>query len=277
MGRIARDARETMTIAWEWVFLFLLLTILIIWLVYRFKKKNNIDVGNAQILGSAQVQNDYFATYQSENGLLIIVSDGIGRDEWGRRCAEIVVSTYLDEYKKAAEIMEYDLFLRRTLRLANQRVTKVGIDIGCGATVSVGILKKQDLHWLNVGNSAIMIANREEILRLNDTYTIVYVNEPVYKKKPLAYYDQYMGLEDDLKAQSGVFFLNKEEQIIFCTDGVYLQISEMDMLGYLRQRITSYEKAQNILLAIQRKQRTDQDNATIVVINNRETRYAKRE
>lgn len=230
------------------------------------RRRFKVDVGNAQFLGVEQRQNDYFACWQNQNGLLAVVSDGIGQSSLGRQCAEIVVKTYVEAFKKAEPIIDPMLFLKRLLRTANQRVTKLTPGIDCGATLAAVYIRGGELYWISVGHSAVMLAEKEQIDRLNETYTELYFNEPAYKRKPLAYFDHYIGLEDDLKAQSGQIALQTRQHVLLATDGVYLQISEQDMLKTLKKPLSAFDKAQAILLAIENKQRTDQDNATLLLL-----------
>ena len=250
-----------------WALGILLLVVLIVALSLRRSRRFRIDVGNAQFLGVAETQNDYFACWENENGLLAVVSDGIGQSKLGRQCAEIVVKTYINAFKAAKPIADPLLFLQRLVRTANQRITKHMPGIDCGATLAAVLIQNGDLYWISVGNSSIMIAGKEQITRLNETYTELYFNEPAYKRKPLAYFDRYIGLEDDLKAQSGRLRLQRKQHVLLCTDGVYLQISEQDMLRALRKPTSAFEKAQAILLQIENKHRTDQDNATLVLLD----------
>ena len=271
MGRAARAIE-----AWQeldagiklaWVLGALFVVILVVFILARRKRRFTIDVGNAQFLGVAETQNDYFACWENENGLLALVSDGIGQNKFGRQCAEIVVKTYMDAFKKAGPIIDPMLFLRRLLRTANQRVTKLVPGIDCGATLAAVLIRNGELYWISVGNSSVMAAGKEQITRMNETYTELYFNEPAYKRKPLAYFDRYIGLEDDLKAQSGRLRLQRKQHVLLCTDGVYLQISEQDLLRALKKPLGAFEKAQAILLQIENKHRTDQDNATLVLLD----------
>lgn len=252
---------------WIFIVIVLLLMVLIVLIFLLRKPRIKIDIGNAQFLGVAQVQNDYFASWENENGIFAIVSDGIGMNRYGRDCAEIVVKTYMEAFKEAKPIIDVPLFLKRLVRLANQRITKYVPGIDCGATLAAVLIQGDELHWISVGNSAIMIAGKEEIVRLNETYTELYFNEAAYKRKPLAYFDKYIGLEDDLKAQSGKLSLKKGQHVLLCTDGVYLQMSEQDMLKILKKERSAFERAQEILLKIENKQRTDQDNASLIVMD----------
>lgn len=270
MGRAARAIEwwRQLTPLWQSVLLaaaLLLLLGVIIWLSNR-KRRLKVDVGNAQFLGAAQVQNDYFACWQNDNGLLAVVSDGIGQNRYGRTCAEIVVKTYIDAFKEAKQIVDPMLFLKRLVRPANQRVTKLVPGIDCGATLAAVLIQNDKMYWISVGSSAIMLAGKEQISRINETYTDLYFNEPAYKRKPLAYFDRYIGLEDDLKAQSGQLQLKGKQHILLATDGVYLQISEQDMLKILKKPLSAFDKAQAILLQIENKRRTDQDNATLIAL-----------
>lgn len=246
----------------------LLVIVLLVVFLARQYRRFKIDVGNAQFLGVAEMQNDYFACWENESGLLAVVSDGIGQNKYGRQCAEIVVKTYIDTFKSAKPIIDPMLFLKRLVRTANQRITKLVPGIDCGATLAAVFIQNGDMYWISVGNSAIMLVQKgkEQITRMNETYTELYFNEPAYKRQPLAYFDKYIGLEDDLKAQSGRVRLERKQHVLLCTDGVYLQISEQDVLKALKMPLNAFEKAQNIVLQIENKHRTDQDNATLIVL-----------
>lgn len=285
MGRIAGNGWETLNpfllserepVIWQgvaippWLSWFLLacavvLIVLVVAIVLR--QKIQWDIGNAQLLGAEEKQNDYFGTAVSENGVLAVVSDGVGHSHWARDSAEIVVKTFLQEYRAVGVIEDRMLFLKRCLTLANRRVTSEMPDIGCGATVCVALVQGNTLYWLSIGNSAIMIATGEEIIRLNKNYTELYINKAAEERTNLRYRNQYLGRVDELDAQGGVYQLKHKRQVLLCTDGIYMMMGEKQMLHILRMRADAYDKAQQIALQISHQKRSDQDNGTLIVLD----------
>ena len=58
----------------------------------------NYKIGNAQLLGNCEQQNDYFATEQNQNNLFVVVADGLTDLPAGRFASVIAVETLKYNY-----------------------------------------------------------------------------------------------------------------------------------------------------------------------------------
>ena len=60
----------------------------------------SVEIGNAQIIGTREKQDDSFATSIMPYGVMAIVADGIGGYINGNLASKIAVETYLDEFER---------------------------------------------------------------------------------------------------------------------------------------------------------------------------------
>lgn len=77
--------------------------------IYK-NSKIRLDIGNAQIIGNREKQDDSFGTSLRPYAAFAIVADGIGGYQDGKLASEIAVATYIDEFGKAGHHGKHYLF-----------------------------------------------------------------------------------------------------------------------------------------------------------------------
>lgn len=182
-------------------------------------------------------QNDYFVILEENNTLFVAVADGLSDKKIGRKAAissiEIFKNNFLNlDYYENVKIFFKSSFGDIHNYLKNVKSNKAGAVILCAVT------RKNKVEWSSMGNCALFLYRKKELIRLN--------------KQEMLEFETYE--------------IKKKEILLFCTQGIYKSLTEMDIVNILSQKISAYEKAQNLTKMIINKKYSYQDNATVIVL-----------
>ena len=82
----------------------------------------SVAIGNAQIIGTREKQDDSFATSIMPYGVMAIVADGIGGYINGNLASKIAVETYLDEFERRNATDNISYYFQTSAVLSNGRI-----------------------------------------------------------------------------------------------------------------------------------------------------------
>ena len=266
----------------------LILVVLLVCLILKYKKqqvrypvgkKFKLDIGNAQIIGTREKQDDSFATSIQEYGVLAIVADGIGGYINGNLASQIAVETYLDEFDKRDVSANISYYFQKAAVLSNDRIRDEFGDAKGGTTaVAVAVLGDK-MFWSSVGDSNISVfrggrlieINRKENVRnwLEDQYYAGAIGKEEAKGGPLdkrlVNYLGYDGFKQASESDRPIF-LKQKDQILLYSDGVEV-IGQIELERILAGRGSAQKKADLIMEAIKRKQVRNKDNSTVIILS----------
>jgi serine/threonine protein phosphatase PrpC len=242
------------------------------------RKRPKVRTGNAQTIGRRKEQEDAFSIVAAEDGVLAVVADGMGGYSDGKLASGIVVNTFAEEFVRTGARME-ETFLENTTTLCNQKFLEKWGETRVGSTLLAAVISRGLLHWVSVGDSAIILYRHGGLSHLNKKHIFQAVLERQYlageisreemrnnrKKKRLTSYIGCDGLRD-LEINRKPLPLFPGDQVILCTDGVYNSISEMEMEGVLARFSHPDVAAAEIINRIKAKNFINQDNATIIIL-----------
>lgn len=207
------------------------------------KEKSNIpygrSIGNAQIKGIKEFQNDYFSVEYSKKYILAVISDGLTDKFEGRYAAELSVNMLKENFKNIKNYMDIKEYFKNSFEDINNVLNKVwGNKIG--TVVLAVIVGKNFIEWVSVGNCALYLYRNGEIFRIDDSKgTSVNFGKTRFRRK---------------------------DKILLCTDGVYKSLKEKEITNSMREKIPTYDKAMKMSGLIKSKSLKYQDNATLVIV-----------
>lgn len=190
---------------------------------------NNIEIGNAQTIGMRSFQSNYFMTDIRIDGVFAVMADGLIDSVNGMRAAVLACET------------ANNLFVpdnSQSVFLKCQKIIRERIYKGRMPRVSLGIvwIEKKKLTWKMAGHLKLYLFAKGDLIPIED--------------------------------RDGTYHIDGNEKVILCSPGIYRSISEAELLTVLRKNIHPYDKAQMILEKVQDKRRKEQENATIVILEN---------
>lgn len=246
-----------------------------------YKLANNlyVDIGNAQIIGTREKQDDSFATSLQEYGLMAIVADGIGGYINGNLASQIAVETYLDEFEKRDVTDNLSYFFQTTAVLANERIRDEFGEAKGGTTVVSVVLIEDKMYWTSVGDSNIAVLRGGRLIEINRKENVKNWLEDQYRAGVIGREEamggpmdkrlvNYVGYDGFKKADESdrPIFLKKKDKVLIYSDGVEV-LGQIELEAILSKRISAQDMADEIMEAIQRKKVRSKDNSTIIILS----------
>ncbi|UJF32218.1 PP2C family protein-serine/threonine phosphatase [Paenibacillus hexagrammi] len=267
------------TVLTGWGILFILLLLLRGQLKARLSFPA-IRVGNGQTIGLREEQDDYFATAFMEHGALAVLGDGISGMANGRLASTAAVTVFVKEFQRLGRSADLRSFFAGTARRSNEEiVSSLGGGRG-GTTLVAAVVSDGLLYWGSVGDSILTVYRNGEFIPINSRQTFGsvlqsrYLSGEITKEEavtnPLQHrLVNYLGHEGfkDIEVGNEPFRLQKKDKVILCSDGVYHALTEMEIEQLLRSSRHPQQAAERIIEAVEAKGRSNQDNATIVILD----------
>ncbi|MGM0508833.1 MAG: PP2C family protein-serine/threonine phosphatase [Fusobacteriota bacterium] len=242
------------------------------------KKRENLEIGKKQYIGSRKNQEDSLSIIKNENGRLAIVADGMGGYNRGEKASNMAVKTFMEEFTKKYHMDSIIKFLINSAYIANQKILEFANGEQLGTTLVTTFIKDDRLYWASVGDSQIYLYRDEELKKLNVTHTYERKLKKDYRAKKISRKDyishpqkdrltSYLGYEDfhEIDYNKVPIELKKNDKIVLCSDGVSDAINHSELENILNKRETPENLVDEILKRIEDKNRTNQDNASIII------------
>ncbi|WP_429842095.1 PP2C family protein-serine/threonine phosphatase [Brevibacillus sp. FIR094] len=245
----------------------------------RQEKNPVIQIGNGQTIGRREEQDDYFSTATSSHGTIAVLADGISGLANGRLASTLAVTTFIREFTKLDNPKHMSLFFSRAASLANSEILQALRGSRGGTTLVAGVIVEDKLYWGAVGDSIITVFRNGEFIPINqkDIYESVlearFLSGEITKDEALEHPQKkqlinYLGYDNFQNIEIGrePFPLEQGDKVILCSDGVYDTLTEMELEQILFQKIAAHDAADQIIEAVESKQKANQDNATILIL-----------
>ncbi|WP_411680952.1 PP2C family protein-serine/threonine phosphatase [Clostridium thailandense] len=264
--------------------LFLIIIVLLFYIRHILRNKSRekyIAIGNEQIIGKREEQEDSFSTIVSEKGMMAVLADGIGGYSKGKIASSIVVNTFVHEFLKSPDLAHMENFFKSTAKKANKEILEKIKGVKSGSTVAVVIIYENYLYWASVGDSAIALFRKGEFINLNKKHIFEFLlqeqylsgkisKEAILKNPMKKRLTDYIGHDEfkEIEINKYPIELKQGDKIILCSDGVYNSISEFEMEKVLEKNVEAFKASEEIIDIINKKNYPKQDNATIIILKN---------
>lgn len=246
---------------------------------YRLAEGLYVDIGNAQIIGTREKQDDSFATSIQDYGVMGIVADGIGGYINGNLASQIAVETYLDEFEKRDVTNNLNYYFQTTAVLANERIRDEFGEAKGGTTVVAVVLIEDKMYWTSVGDSNIAVFRNGRIIEVNRKENVKNWLEDQYRAGAIGKEEalgspmdkrlvNYVGYDGFKKADESdrPIFLKKKDKVLIYSDGVET-LSQIELESILGKRKNAQDLADEIMQAIEEKKVRSKDNSTIIILS----------
>jgi serine/threonine protein phosphatase PrpC len=195
------------------------------------------ELGQVNRLGNRDSNQDRFQAIETDEGVLLVLGDGMGGQAFGERAAQILVDTAKQHYLNALRpIKDPKPFLDKILRTAHQAIVDFGERQRPAATPgTTGVLclvQDNQAVWAHVGDSRLyLFQNGLPIYRTTD-HSLV---EMLYQKGEISrrqqdthpkrnQVTQCLGgglIEEPEPTISNVVAIRVEDVLLLCTDGLW--------------------------------------------------------
>lgn len=219
---------------------------------------------------------------KSGSKALIAVSDGVGGFSLGEIASKITINNMekffklgeFDQMFNEAEYLDPSRVIQELYTRINHMIRslmeKENRQVGC--TLVSGFFHNKDIYIANVGNSRAYIIRNGQIKQLTEEKSEVLLNvdisrvtanENLKEAKNPAYVNS-LGSDIALTAHIKHFDGRDGDIILFCSDGLYTQLSDTDILDTAAQSPTMQKFANNLI--DKANNAGGRDNVTVVAI-----------
>lgn len=209
------------------------------------------ELGQANRLGNRDTNQDRFRAIETDEGVLLVLGDGMGGQAQGEMAAQLLIDTAKRHYLDAQRpIREPKSFLERIIQNAHQAIVDYGQrqtpPVSPGTTAVLCLLQGCKVVWAHVGDSRLYLyQNGLPIYRTTD-HSLV---ETLYQKGELNRREldnhpqrnqitQCLGgglIDDPQPSFSGVVTMHVEDVLLLCSDGLWGALDDALMGSMLRR------------------------------------------
>ncbi len=182
---------------------------------------------------------------------LYLLADGVGGSRSGEVASEETVESFANYIKlRIGDVQEvFDIIglLEEAMNFVNKKIHALSRDkkenIGMATTFVYALIKDGTSYIGNVGDSRAYLIHNKEIIQITDDHT--YVNELLkaglltkeeakkHTKKNII--TRAIGAEEVVKADLFTFPIDLGDKMILCSDGLYDEISDDDILNIINK------------------------------------------
>lgn len=239
-----------------------------------------IAIGNDQILGKREKQDDSFATEETEYGIIAVVADGIGGLTNGKLASQLAVETVIEEFRRQENEIgnNPEYFFQTAAKRANQAITNTFGDVHGGTTLVIAVFIHSVLYYASVGDSSLLLVRRGKFIPLTKKQNLATWLEQQYQageitreeallvpaSRRLTEYvghDGFLGIEVSIRPIP----LQEGDRIFLYTDGVE-SLSQMELESFLNQSGEPDDIVHELMKRIRQKELPHQDNATAILL-----------
>ena len=191
-------------------------------------------IGNAQSIGSYQVQSSYFATY-CDDRCIAVLAEGATDHINGRRCAILAVEACMQKLQKIPRDVEFSVFAKSIVTKILQDMREI-IYLGKIPCLSLSFQYAigGELNYYSVGSNQIFLYDGKDYQLLKET--------------------------------CGKVNFGKGMTFGMITRGVSWALNEKELISYLEKKEHPYEKAQRMLMGVKEKNVKMAGNAAILLV-----------
>lgn len=240
---------------------------------------SSCETGASKTIGSREVQEDEYGLTETQEGLIAVMADGMGKHFGGRIAARTAVRVFLDMFEDRNACNNPQYSFRKAFQGANREILNQLDENQGSASVAAAMLKDRTLYYAVVGNVKVAVYRNKELVPVTSGHTIDVLARQKYSEGKLTR-EEAVSLLDrhrlyNFVGQDGFqdveFFdtpiaLNGGEYVLLMTDGLYETARWKDMEECLEGEGSCQEKAFQLIELVNESREEDKDNAAAVVI-----------
>ncbi len=239
------------------------------------------------VLGDREEQQDSLGCDLKLDEGLVVICDGMGGHEGGKIASTVAVDQLLKIYSSDYPCQNIHQMLAEAARQIDSRISSLthpdGIKMQSGSTIIAVHIRKDELHWLSVGDSRIYLFRNGELVRATQdhVYRRLLDEQLDSGKITKKIYDAEMSRGEALVSFLGInglpqidsnetpLTLHRDDLILLMTDGLYKLLSDEE-IGRILGNFVNIDDALKALEAkaqkTAKKTKACRDNMTLALL-----------
>lgn len=237
------------------------------------------ESGMSKTIGNREIQEDSFGMLESEEGVMAVLADGMGKQFGGKIASQAAVEVFKDIFADRNAFYNPQYYFRRAFQGANREILNL-LDAGQGkASVAAVLIRNNQLYYADVGNVKIAVYRNHELVPITAGHTINVLAKKQYSEGKLSRQNavallerhrlyNYVGQDGfhDVEFFDTPIHLRGGEYVLLMTDGLYEEARWKDIEDCLEEEGTCQEKAYALVELVNRSKAEDKDNASVVIL-----------
>jgi serine/threonine protein phosphatase PrpC len=194
------------------------------------------DTAEISLIGDRAENQDRVAVVRRENGVFLVVVDGMGGHADGRRAAEVASDSLAETFASAPRQIDQPAeFLTQAVLRAHSAVVDIGdglvIEEKPRATCAACLILQDQAWWAHVGDARVYLLRAGEVLTRTRDHSHVEVllrdgvitEEEVIGHPMRHYVESCLGGESAMPelGQPDLFKLEPDDVLLVCSDGLW--------------------------------------------------------
>lgn len=246
------------------------------------KKRINLgfcETGTSRTIGDREVQEDEYAIAETEEGLMAVLADGMGKHYGGKIASRTAVDVFQDLFEDRNAFYNPQYSFRRAFQAANREILNQLDENQGSASVGAVLIRDRKLYYAVVGNVKVAVYRNHELVPVSSGHTIGVLAKQKYEEGKLTRQEAVRLLDHhrlyNFVGQDGFrdveFFdtpiaLYGGEYVLLMSDGMYETARWKDMEDCLEGEGSCQDKAFRLVELVNRSEEEEKDNASVVVI-----------
>ena len=243
------------------------------------KKRSGCESGASKTIGDRELQEDEYGITETEEGIMAVMADGMGKQFGGKIAARTAVQVFLDMFEDKNTFYNPQYSFRRAFQGANREILNQLEENQGSASVAAVMVKERKLYYSTVGNVKVAVYRNRELVPVTSGHTISMLAKQKYKEGKLTRQEavslldhhrlyNYVGQDGfrDVEFFDTPISLYGREYVLLMTDGLYETVRWKDIEDCLEVEGNSQKKAFAIIELVNKSQKEEKDNAAVVVL-----------
>lgn len=249
----------------------------------HFKKRKNrgfCETGASKTIGDREVQEDEYGITETEEGLMAVLADGMGKHYGGKIASRTAVNVFRDLFEDRNAFYNPQYSFRKAFQAANREILNQLEEEQGRASVGAVLIKNRKLYYAVVGNVKIAVYRNHELVSVSFGHTIGVLANQKYEEGKLTRQEalslmnhhrlyNFVGRDgfQDVEFFDTPIALYGGEYVLLMSDGMYETARWKDMEDCLEGEGSCQDKAFRLVELVNRSEEEEKDNASVVVIN----------
>lgn len=246
----------------------------------------HIEIGQSSIIGTRSYQQDALFVSGYEDGMtLAVICDGMGGLNGGEVASNTAVQMLASDFKTVNEFSEVPGFLKKEIINIDECVADLedeyGNSLGGGCTLVCVVTKGNCMYFISAGDSRIYIIRDNDIQAINRDHNFrlqldtMLRNGQITEKEYEMQEDQadalisYLGMGNISLTDSNTepFYLEENDLILLCSDGLYKRLSDEQILDIVLNNQNSMQViAERLNEVVMQLTQRNQDNTSVILM-----------
>ena len=215
---------------------------------------------------------------ENSNFLLLAVADGMGGHAKGEEASKIALNTITKTViPQLNENIPYTDLLDQGIKNANQAILDYTIEhpetAGMGTTSVCAVVKDNDVHLVNLGDSRAYVISNDEIRRVTKDHSLVQqlvdqglITEEEARTHPQSnQISKAIGINPNIESDTMRLKLASDENLLLCCDGVIAHLTDEDIHKTIIESPDPDTACQNIVNLA--NERGGSDNISLIILS----------